>query len=106
MATRKVKIKYIKSHDYKVSISNGVFGGLGTNGLINVNFFIDRVIIPTSEMLEIDELGNRLNSSIEKDADAVREIQFGTLLDINTAKLVVEWLSRKISEHDLKVKKP
>lgn len=101
MATRKVKIKYIKSHDYKVSISNGVFGGIGTNGLINANFFIDRVILPTSEILEIDESGKRINSVLQKDGDSVREIQFGTLMDVNTAKLVVEWLSKKIAEHDL-----
>lgn len=87
-------------------MSTGVYGALGNNGLINANFFVDRAVIPISESIEIDESGKILGSPTpEKDGDAVREVQFGLLLDINTAKIVANWLNDRIKEFEDKVKK-
>jgi hypothetical protein len=107
MPTRKFKIRYIKSNDYRVHLSTGVYGGLGTNGLINANFYVDRSVIPKSETIEVDDLQKKIIGKplIEKDGDAVREVQFGTLLDVNTAKQLVDWLNKKISEHEERFKK-
>jgi len=105
MATRVLKVRFIKSYDYKVGFSTGVHGGLSSNGLINMNFFVDRSVIPDSETVEIDEIGRKIRD-IEKikDGDAVREVQFGTLLDINSAKRVVKWLEERIKEYEDRIK--
>ena len=93
MKKNKVKIKYVKSHDFKTSLSTGIYGGLTSNGMINANFFTDRAIIPTHQTIEIDESGRQQGSPEDiKDGDLVREVQFGTLMDINTTKLIVSWL--------------
>lgn len=105
MPNRQIKIRYIKSHDYKVALSTGIFGGLGSNGLINANFYIDRVIIPKNENVEIDENGSIVKSEYEREGDAVREVQFGALLDINTAKQIADWLNSKIFEHEQRFKR-
>lgn len=101
MATRKIKVRYLKSHDYKISFANGIFGGINSNGLINANFYIDRMVIPDSETVEIDETGKRLSPpEIVRDGDAVREVQFGVIIDVKTAKRIAEWLTMKITEHE------
>lgn len=101
MTIRKINIKYVKSHDYKAGVSSGVYGGITTNGLINANFYLDRTIIPTHEIYDVDDSGQIIGQPItEKDGDLIREVQFGTLLDIETAKNVIEWLSTKIKEQE------
>jgi hypothetical protein len=99
MANKKVKIKYIKSNDFKTSLSTGVYGGITNNGLINMNFFVDRVIIPTHEQYEVNENGVvQGHPEIVKDGDLIREVQYGGLFDLSTAKIVQTWLNQKIKE--------
>lgn len=101
MENKKIKIKYVKSHDFKTSLATGVYGGLTNNGMINANFFTDRSIIPTHQSLDVDEEGRAIGSPKDmKDGDMVREVQFGTLMDINTAKVIIGWLNTKIEEFE------
>jgi len=101
MPNKKVKVKYLKTYDFKIALVTGVYGGLGTNGLINANFFIDRVVIPNSQEFEIDDSGKQVTAAIDdKDCDVVREVQFGTFMDINTMKIFHDWLGKKIIEYD------
>lgn len=100
MATRKTKIRYIKAYDYKVSLANGFYGGFNTNGLFNLNFYTDRVVIPDSEEVEFDENNKKIGSTFEKDGDSVREVQFGAVIDLKTAKMVADWLNRKVKEYE------
>ncbi len=100
-----VKIKYLKAHDFKTCLTTGVYGGLTGNGLINVNFFTDRAVIPDHQEVDIDDKGRTLGVPKDfKDSDLVREVQFGTMMDINTAKIVVAWLDSKIEEYDRMLK--
>jgi hypothetical protein len=101
MANRKIKIRYIKSYDFKISLATGVYGGIATNGLINVNFFNERAVLPDSQTIEIDENGKTIGKEIdERDGDITRELQSGILIDINAAKVVINWLQGKIDEHE------
>ena len=106
MATQKtVKIKYLKAHDFKTSLTTGVYGGITGNGLINVNFFTDRAVIPDYQQVDVDDKGRTLGIPKDvRDSDAIREVQFGTMMDINTAKVIVAWLDSKIDEHDKFIK--
>jgi hypothetical protein len=101
MGNKKVKIKYLQSHDFKVSLVMGVHGGISSNGLINANFFVDRTVIPDSQIVEIDEKGKILGQPVdEKNGDITREVLFGALLDVNSAKMIVSWLETQIKNHE------
>jgi hypothetical protein len=101
MANKSVKIRYIKAYDFKIALATGVFGGLTSNGLINVNFFHERTVIPDSQIVELDDDGNQVGRPIdEKDGDLTRELQSGILLDVKTAKIVLEWLQGKLEQHE------
>lgn len=101
MGKKSIKIKYIKSYDYKTVLTTGIYGGLANSGLINANFFTDRTIIPKSQTIEINDAGEPIGIPIEeKDGDMTREVQIGLLMDANTAKAVVSWLQAKIDEFE------
>ena len=101
MESKKVKIRYIKAYDFKTSLATGVYGGVAPNGLININFFNDRAVLPDSETIEINEQGLQIGTLIEvKDGDIARELQTGILLDVNTARIVVRWLESRIREQE------
>lgn len=102
---KSIKIKYIKANDFKTSLATGVYGGVTGNGLINVNFFTDRAVIPDFQEVEIDDKGRTTGLPKDtRDSDAVREVQSGIMMDVNTAKVVVAWLDSKIEEHERLVK--
>jgi hypothetical protein len=99
MSSKKVTIKYVKALDFKTSLSTGIYGGITNNGLINMNLFVDRVIIPTHEHYPVDEKGLIIGTpESDKDGDLLREVQHGALFDISTAKIVQAWLGKKIDE--------
>src|SRR5258708_32860520 len=99
MPVSKVKVKYEKSYDFKVALTTGIYGGIGSNGLIQANFFVDRIVLPSSQVISIDEKGIQVEQSVdEKDGDLLREIQFGAFMDINTAKIVGDWFLARVKE--------
>ncbi len=106
MVNRKVKIRYIKAYDFKAALATGVFGGITSSGLINANFFSDRVVIPDSQTIELNEIGEPQGEPIDqKDGDIVREMQSGVLMDVNTARVIAGWIQDKIKEHEEKIPK-
>ncbi len=106
MYKRTIKIRYLKAHDFKSVLATGVYGGLGSNGLINANFFLDRVIIPNHQIIEIDEEANRADRIVEeqKDGEIAREVHCGIIMDVNTAKIIAGWLTTKINEYEELIK--
>jgi hypothetical protein len=98
--TRQLKIKYQKVHDFKTSFITGVHGGISGNGLLTANFFTDRIALPERQLITVDEKNSPLKVEDELNNDGVREVQFSVLMDINTSKLVVEWLNNRISEYE------
>jgi len=98
----KVETHYIKNHDFKTVEGSGVFGGLTNNGQINMNFFTDRAPIPKKIVLEVDPQTGKIVNEIERDSKEgiIREVQFGVLLNVDTAKKIIDWLNQKIDEFD------
>lgn len=101
MANKKLKIRYIKAYDFKISLATGVFGGITANGLINANFFHERAVLPDSQIIEVDEKGVQQGKPVdEKEGDIMRELQTGILLDMNTTKVIIKWLEGKVREFE------
>ena len=89
-------LNYIKADNFHSVLSTGVIGGITINSLIDLNFFTDRVTIPKSVTLEVDENGQQKEISRDTKTGVIREVQFGVLMDVNTAKTLVEWLNNNI----------
>ena len=93
----KITFHYIKADNFHSILSSGVIGGVTVNSLIDMNFFSDRVTIPQSLTFEVEQSGNigqELNRETKE--GTVREVQFGVLMDIPTAKSLIEWLVNKV----------
>ena len=89
-------IHYLKVNDFRTVIATEVVGGPTVNGAINMNFFIDRQPIPRTVVHRINN--NALGEEIERDAKegVVREVPFGVILDLETARTVRNWLDSMI----------
>ncbi|QKZ13986.1 hypothetical protein [Spirosoma sp. KUDC1026] len=100
----KVDIHFIKSGDFRTAYINGVFGGFTPRGQLNIDFFSERIPIPTKisyvanqqdqdkvEMKEVDREGKN---------GAVREFHFGVIMDMDTAREMRAWLDDKLRQYD------
>jgi hypothetical protein len=93
---QEITFHYIKSNNFSTHLATGGFGGLTVNGLINLNFFTDRAVIPLNQSFEQDELNNLNILRSEGKSGAVREIFCGIIMDLNTAKSISDWLQIQI----------
>ena len=100
MSESKIKFKYVESPNYVSRYVNGAFGGVTPRGEIVVNFFFEHNAFPSNQEYEITQdgkLGREL--SIEpKDISGtvIRQVDTGVIMNINSAKELVAWLSDKI----------
>jgi uncharacterized protein YuzE len=99
MPNKKIEIKYLRAYDYRASVSTGVYGGITPTGLISANFYIDRIAVPDSEEIEVSEDGKVVGQPVvHTGAHLIREVQHGVLMDLNSARVIVNWLNGKIVE--------
>lgn len=90
---------YIKTDNYRTYYSDGFFGGITPKGKIYMEPFIERGSTPQQVKHIISESGNiDAGAILESKKDVIREIECGIIMDIETAKSLVSWLSTKIDE--------
>lgn len=89
---------YVKSSDFRTVLGTGVFGGVTTNGLVNANFFTDRVPLPTKISLSVNETTGEVGDELYREGKngVIREVQFGVIMDVETARIVRDWLTKNI----------
>ena len=94
----KLETHFVKNNDFKTVQCSGAFGGIAPTGQINMNIYTDRVVIPRSITLEIDDSSGAPLREVSRDTKngVIREVQFGILIDVNVAKSLVEWLNGQI----------
>jgi hypothetical protein len=93
-----IKFDYIKSNQFRVIHVDGAHGGVSPKGLIQMAFFSERAPIPKRETysLEQGKLGPR--TKVEQRDAIVREVEVETLIDLQVAKVIVQWLGEKIEQ--------
>lgn len=102
---KELKIKYQKAYDYKTSFISGIHGGVSNNGLLTASLFTDRAALPDLSIVSVNEKNEVVGVEDKKDSDMIREAQFAVVMDINTTKLIVGWLTSKIQEMENLIKK-
>jgi hypothetical protein len=101
LQAQRIRFDYIKSSFFRVVHAEGMLGGIGPRGFIQMAIFNERWPIPkqaTHELSADGKLGNEIMSErISRDA-VVREVEVEVLMDLNTAKQMLIWLQDRISE--------
>ena len=95
----KASFDYIKSNQFRVIHVDGAHGGITPRGhSIQMALFSERAPIPKRETYKLEEgrLGERIAKE-ERDA-IIREVEVEALIDLETAKIIVEWLKGKIKQ--------
>lgn len=95
-----IKFKYIYDDDYNPKYANGAYGGITPRGEIAVHFYFERPGLPYYQSNEIDEKG-KIGPELAREPEDiqssfVRVIENGVILDLRSAKTIVDWLNDKI----------
>ncbi|MDQ3190664.1 MAG: hypothetical protein M3Q58_03645 [Bacteroidota bacterium] len=107
-SSKSLDIHYIKNPLYRQIYVDGAIGGITAKGKLNINFYAERIVIPKSEEYALQEngdLSDRINISTDSKSGITREIEFGTYMDIDTAKELQKWLDLKIQEFESLIRK-
>lgn len=105
MSNQKIEFRYTKAYDHKTSIVTGVYGGITNQGLIDTNYFIEKVPLPEKTEIEIDSGGKLVTPESQQRTYQERIVVFETLMDLHTAKSVHQWLGNKIKDLEEAIKK-
>ena len=96
-----IKFEYLKSASFRVVHSDGVFGGTTPQGDIFVSFYNERFPLPKSLVNEVEPdgtLGPEVRSDrVEEGRNVIRELEVGVHLSVPMAKIVAEWLLKKVA---------
>lgn len=100
--SRIVSIKYIFDHNYNPDYANGAFGGISPKGEIVANFFLERVALPYEIFHQVNGNGT-LGEVVGCDPDdlersLVRFVSNGVVLNKQSAKDVIAWLSAMVEQ--------
>ena len=94
-----VRFNYIKADEYRSIYADGVWGGVGPEGYIDMAFFSDRAPIPKYIDQELQPNGS-LGGEIDRQVlpGRVRDVHVNVKVDLNTAISLRAWLDDKIEQ--------
>jgi len=96
-----VKIKFIKSNDYKMIPATGAWGGLSPNNEVVFDLFVEKHGYPKSIEIEIEN-GKKVEEKQDVDNIFIREAQIGVVLRPDIANSLGEWLIGKAKDAGFK----
>jgi hypothetical protein len=99
---KSIEIHYLKTANYRSYHVDGVFGGVTPTGKIYMETFVQRQVTPQiieQEVKSESELGEEISRTGKK--GWIRQIEAGHIMDIDVAKIVRDWLDRKIQEYEI-----
>jgi hypothetical protein len=105
--TMRIRYEYQQAPDSQVQYAHGVWGGINSQGEIELNFYVESDKLPPwSERLLTPE-GDLGHESSPQDTENLKEVtryvHSRLLLNYHTARAVQEWLLEKIEalENDM-----
>ncbi len=98
---RKVNVFFRKDKDYKIMPVSGIRGGLTPQGMVCVDFFVEKSEIPEKSVVEVDELsGNANELPITNEQYYVREVLACLLFQPETARGIGQFLIQQADQFD------
>lgn len=100
----KITARYVKSPSYDAHPLHGVYGGINSSGLITMAVYSESHKLPESAELTL-ELGpdgqpTGVNEVVSDNTGIERLIHGTYFLDLNMARVLVDWLNDKIKAHE------
>jgi len=94
--SKEVTFKYRFAEDYNPKYVNGAYGGVGPQGELIINFYMERQPIPKQETYKLGN-GGQLGDPVGRVPDdlksqIVRFVETGIVLNLESAKRVLGWL--------------
>lgn len=91
-------VTYLKTNDFRTNFASGAFGGITPQGLIDMNFYVERPVIPKRVVVDYSNSQNKIEKTISSEGldGIVREVFGGIVLNKVTAQGLVVWLKDKI----------
>lgn len=110
-AEKRFKSDYIKSNFFRVVHADGMYGGVTPSGNIHIDFWNDRQPIPQTVTNEVVVRGDGPPTIEEVQAErigrqnVIREVEIGVVMDVGTAKSLIQWLGGKVAELEAAIEK-
>jgi hypothetical protein len=101
-----IPMHFLKTSGYRTFYIDGAFGGITPHGTLYAEFFLERLATPTKVVYKAQngEDGHvsltELEGSREGKEGIIREIECGIVMNIDTARILSEWLLARIGEHN------
>jgi hypothetical protein len=97
-----IRYKFTRAPDYRVLAANGAWGAIATNGIITVDFYVERIANPETivQYLEGDRAGQEERIPGEPECLIEREAQVGLILTPDTARAIGQWLIERADEYE------
>ena len=104
-----VTFKYKFVEEYNPKYVNGAYGGIGPQGELIINFFLERQPIPKEVIHKLQPDG-KLGDPVSQVPDnlksqVIRFIETGVTMNLESAKRVLAWLQEKVYILDTREKK-
>lgn len=100
--TKQINIKYIFEEDYNPVYCNGAYGGIGPQGELIANFYLERMPIPRKVIMALDEEGHLADTleiiPRETESAIVRYVSSGIVLNQKDAKSMYIWLGDMLAK--------
>jgi hypothetical protein len=96
-----VDVNYIKTAGYRSYYVDGIFGGVTPTLMIYMELFLQRQVTPQIIEHEVGPEG-RLGKELKRvgKQGIVREIEAGIVMNLETAKILRNWLDDRIKQLD------
>ncbi len=94
-----VEIRYSESSHYNSAYISGTFGGLNPSGMLEIDFFTDRLHRPesTTHKIEDGKIATEMDGEMERHLH-VRKVEFTAMMNLEVAKAFHQWLTQKITD--------
>src|SRR5262249_13191443 len=96
---KSITINFSRSPDYRVIAANGALGGPAAQGVILVDFFVERIAAPlaiTQQFTGGQPVEHHLVPNVDRTIE--REAQIGMMLTPEAARSIGEWLISKADD--------
>ena len=99
-APSRIRYRYEMAPEARLQTAHGVWGGINSQGEIEMNFYHESDALPASseQILAPDgSLGHEIVSGNDDVRDITRHIHSRILLNYHTARAVLEWLEDRVN---------
>lgn len=87
-------------HNFRALHVDGAYGGVTPNGLININFYSERLSIPKATDYSVDDEKNslvKISDSPDSKNGLIREFEMGVYMTLNAAGELHKWIGEQLT---------